>query len=252
MSETSPAPTVTVGRPLRIDGLVLPGTRLEPRPDPAQTAPLVVRIVDVAPHGGLLRYDLEVTGLEPGRHDVAPFLRRADGGATDDLPEIPLSVTGLLEAGRPRVAAPDPVAVGRVGGGTAVAAGLAAAWLAASVLSVWWLRRRSMRSAAVPAATPADELAALVARARTRALDTGEMAAVERLVYDAWRRALHVTDVAPCDLVSRLRRDPAAAVALDRLAGWLHAPRPEMPADTAAFVAALLPPAVGPVGAEGR
>jgi len=107
MNEASPAPTATVGRPLRIDGLVLPGTRLEPRPDPAQTAPVVVRIVDVAPHGGWLRYDLEVTGLEPGRHDVAPFLRRVDGGQTLVKVE-PVSPQLLPGTKKPEVAAPAP------------------------------------------------------------------------------------------------------------------------------------------------
>ena len=44
-------------------------------------------------------------------------------------------------------------------------------------------------------------------------------------------------------VVAGLREDPAAAAALARLEGWLHAPgAASAPADLGAFVAGLLPP----------
>ena len=49
-----------------------------------------------------------------------------------------------------------------------------------------------------------------------------------------------------CQTRDVLRRDPRAALAIDRLGAWLHAPAGEAsstaPSDMAAFVADLLPP----------
>lgn len=234
----------TIGRPIRIEGFVLPGTRLEPKPDPGRTAPVAIRIVDVAPHGSLLRYDLEVTAWEPGPHDVRQYLQRADGSATADLPEIIVEATSVLAPGVPRVSTPEPVIPRGFGGYREQAILAAVAWLVGLVAIVLLLRTRRSRSTAPDAssaATSADELARLLGCARTGPLAPAEQATIERLVYDAWRRALGLEAAAPKTLVEQLRRDERAAAALDRLAAWLHAPAREAPDDVAAFVETLLP-----------
>ena len=214
--------TATVGRPVPIDGLILPGSRLEPAADPGRTAPVSVRIVAVAPHGNLFRYDLEATGWEGGDHDLRAVLVRADGTTTDDLPPLLLRTTSSLPAGFPRVSVPA---------------------LEPPQQLVLQLRRRAINPPHTGAAplTPADELAALVAKAGAGSLDRGEKAAVERLVYEAWRKRLGLDQTDPRQLVAALREEPAAAAALERLEGWLHAPGAAAPADLGAFVAGLLP-----------
>lgn len=238
-------PAATVGRPLRIEGLVLPGTRLEPAADPDRAAPLAVRISAAAPHGDRLRYDLEVTVWEPGTHDLRPFLRRADGSGTADLPEIPVTAASLLAPGAPVVSRPAPSLPADLGGYRQLVGILAALWIIGLAVILLATRRRRPddgRPAGGPP-TPADRLAALLATARATPLSTADTAEIERLVYDAWRRELALDAAPPKQLVERLRRDPHAAMALDRLAGWLHAPGAESPADIAGFVARLLPPA---------
>ena len=237
---TQPA---TIGRPIRLEGLVLPGTRLEPKADPGRTAPVAVRFVEVAPHGTFLRYDLEVTVWEPGKHDVRAYLERADGSTTDDLPEIPVEAARVLDAGAPRVSTPEPVIPRDLGGYRERAIGAAAVWLAGLLAILFLLRkRRRPTSTAQVALAPADRLTELVARARGGALGVQEQASIERLVYEAWQDELRLEAAAPKDLVEQLQRDERARAALDRLSAWLHAPAGEPPADIAAFVEAILPP----------
>lgn len=241
---TAPPGSATIGRPIRIEGLVLPGTRLEPKPDPDHTAPLAIRIIDVAPHGTLLRYDLEITAWEPGPQDARRYLQRIDGSATDELPAIPVEAASVLPPGMPRVSTPEPVIPYGIGGYRELAALAAIVWLAGLVAIVFLLRKRGRRSP-VPdspsAATAADELARLLGRARAGELAPVELATIERLVYDAWRRELGLEATATKTLVERLRLDPRAVAAIDRLAAWLHAPARDAPEDVAAFVELLLP-----------
>ena len=234
--------TATVGRPVPIDGLVLPGSRLEPAADPGRTAPVSVRLVAVAPHGKLFRYDLEATGWEGGDHDLRAVLVRADGTTTDDLPPLLLRTTSNLPASSPRVCIPPPAPPRQLGGYGQTLFLLGLVWLVGLALLLQ-LRRRATthtHSGTAPL-TPADELAALVAKAGAGSLDRGEQAAVERLVYEAWRKRLGLEQTDPRQLVAALKEEPAAAAALERLEGWLHAPRAAAPADLGAFVAGLLP-----------
>ena len=233
----------TIGRPIRLEGLVLPGTKLEPKADSGRTAPVAIRIIDVAPHGDLLRYDLEVTVWEPGKHDVRAYLERVDGSAMGDLPEIPVEAASVLAAGAPRVSTPEPMIPGNLGGYRELAIGAAAVWLA-GLLAILFLvsRRRGPTAMAETAAAAADRLAELVARARGGAVGVQEEAAIERLVYEAWQDELGLGAASPKALVEHLRRDERARAALDRLAAWLHAPAGEAPADIASFVEAILPP----------
>ena len=236
--------TATVGRPVPIDGLILPGSRLEPAADPGRKAALSVRIVAVAPHGDRLRYDLEATGWQGGDHDLREVLVRADGTTTDDLPPLLLRTTSSLPAGFPRVSVPALEPPRQLGGYGQTLFVLGLLWLVGLALLLR-LRRTGPAGprAAERPATPADELAFLVAKARAGTLGDGEGAAIERLVYEAWRKRLGLERTEPRQLVAGLRKEPAAAAALERLEGWLHAPGGVLaPADLGAFVAGLLPP----------
>ena len=98
--DSPPASKSTVGMPARIDQRVLEGTELEVRPIDDRRAPIVLRIVDVYPHGKAFRYDLVYYGLEPGTYDLKNLLRRKDGSPTDGLPPIPVLIEPLLPPGQ--------------------------------------------------------------------------------------------------------------------------------------------------------
>ena len=77
-SQVPEIPRSTVGMPVQISDLVLPGPELEPVPITDET-PVVVRIDAVYAHGTGFRYDLVCYTLEPGEFDVSDYLRRKDG-----------------------------------------------------------------------------------------------------------------------------------------------------------------------------
>ncbi len=240
-----------VGRPVEIEDLVLPGTRLQPRADPDRTAPVTVRVVDVAPHGDLLRYRLEATGWEPGEHDLRDALQRADGGSTADLPTLAIVTESHLPAGTPRVEVPAAAPPIRVGGyGTAMLL-LGACWIAGFVAILLAGRRRAARTPPdARSGTPGDRLAHLAAASKARPLENHEKAEVERLVWEAWRRELAVGQAPPETFLAKLRADARASEALDALEAWLHAPKAGAgdPHDTADLIARILPPVSGPDG----
>src|SRR5262245_18933008 len=78
----------TVGMTDALEGVVLPGTELEAAPLLDRKSKVVLRVVRVYPHGAAFRYDLEYSGLEPGTHDLRPYLRRKDGSPVGELPPI--------------------------------------------------------------------------------------------------------------------------------------------------------------------
>src|SRR5262249_39473026 len=53
----------TVGMPAKVEQLVLPGPEVEARPIEDRRAPMVVRLLDVYPHGSAFRYDIVYYGL---------------------------------------------------------------------------------------------------------------------------------------------------------------------------------------------
>jgi hypothetical protein len=101
----------SVGFPVRLQQLVLPGSELEAVPWDDKTL-VVVQIEAVYPHGTAFRYDLVYHALEPGEYELRKFLRRKDGTLADDLPPLPVKIKSLLPPGQVR---PHQVACGSRG-----------------------------------------------------------------------------------------------------------------------------------------
>src|SRR5215210_6596085 len=140
----APAET-TVGMPGTIEGLVLPGPELVVKRLDDRTSPVVVRIVRTYPHGSAFRYDIEYAGLEPGTHDLRPYLRRKDGSSAADLPPIPVTVAAVLPPGQVLPNALEIESGPRVGGYRTLRRVLGAIWvlgLAAILASFIFPRRR--------------------------------------------------------------------------------------------------------------
>ncbi|MEC7599682.1 MAG: hypothetical protein VX936_14950 [Planctomycetota bacterium] len=74
----------TVGIPLEILGVVIPGEELRARGVTDQS-PALARVVQVYPHGTDQRYDLEFRALEPGRVNVLVYLDTSTGQSFEDL-----------------------------------------------------------------------------------------------------------------------------------------------------------------------
>jgi hypothetical protein len=231
--------TPTVGMPSRIEQLVLPGTELEARPIEDRQGKLVLRVIDVFPHGSAFRYNLAYYGLEPGEYDLRDYLRRKDGGPTADLPKIPVKVLAILPPGQiePHRLEPTPAAFG---GGYRLGMILAGvAWFAGLIAIVLIGRRHRGPSVAEDQSggpTLADRLRPLVEGAMAGTLGQGQHAELERMLIGYWRRRLGLESASPARAIAEIRSDERAGPLLHRLEEWLHRPDREGEVDVAALL----------------
>ena len=213
---------------------------LEARPVD-ERAPTVVRVVSAVPlPDGQTRYTLACMGLEPGVHDLAAYLLRADGTPATNLPPITVAVRSVLPPdANGAVSPPPPRGLPAIGGYRAAwAAGLAvwaAGWIA---LARHGRRRHTPAAPATPPPPPpsvTERIRALLA-VPPETLDTAHRAELERLVLDAWRSHTDHVDTPLDDLLPILRSQPESAAALASLDNWLHRPAPSPPPDPANLV----------------
>jgi hypothetical protein len=228
----------TVGMPARIEQLVLPGTELEAKPRDDRAAAMIVRLIDVYPHGTAFRYDIEYVGFEPGERDLRDYLRRKDGSSADDLPPIPVTIRASLSPGQILPHDPQSGGAPRLGGYR---------WLLGLGLALWTigllvlaLRGRRKKSAALSEsarpATLADRLRPLVEAAVAGRLESQKLAELERLLIGYWTRRLGLSHMTPVEALGVLRAHEEAGPLLERLEAWLHRPGGEESVDIPALL----------------
>lgn len=238
----------TVGATVVLEGVVLPGPELEAKPVTDRNAPVVLRVVRTYPHGTAFRYDLECFALEPGTHDLRPYLRRKDGSPPGELPPLSVRAGSVLPPGQvqPHKLELDPGP--RVGGYRYLVAAAVAVWvfgLVALVASFFFPRRRT--AAAGPGAAPvslAERLRPLVEGAVAGTLSRAQLADLERALLAYWRKRLNLEAADPEAALDRMRAHAEAGPLLAKLEVWLHKPGVPEPVDVPALLAPYrdLPP----------
>jgi hypothetical protein len=222
----------TVGFPVRIEQLKLPGSRLVSRPLESRTEPIVVRVLDAFAHGDGFRYDLEVTGFTPGKHNLCEGLLRADGSSSADLPAVWVEIATQLPPGqvKPNELQPSAPQVLSLYTGLLIAAG--GLWLLGLAAIIFWGREKEHHlSQRRRHMTVADRLRPLLEQAATGQLASVDRAALERVLLAFWRKKLRLETLPPAELIPRLRKHPEAAALMEQLETWLHAPPTEQPID---------------------
>jgi len=235
-----PAPP-SVGVAAKINQLVLPGTELEPKPLDDRLSKVVVRVVDVYPHGTSFRYDLTYSGLEPGTYDLKDYLKRKDGTGTADLPAIPVTVRAILPPGQIE---PSPLKAtpSLFRGNYRLLMFLGAVAWFVGLVAIIFVGRKQAKIASEASSRPltlADRLRPLVDRAMAGTLEPTERAELERTLIDYWRQRLGLGALSPGRAIALIRADDQAGALLRRLESWLHRPPGE---GERVDVAALLEP----------
>lgn len=250
----------TVGVPVELRDLVLPGARLEVAPVDLET-PVSVRISDVYSHGEAFRYDIEYYGLEPGVYDLRDYLRRADGSSTEDLPRLRVQIDSVLPPGRVEPNRPASGDMPVMGGYRAWLAVGGLLWLA----GLWAILKYGRRAVAeeeagvLRPATLAERLRPLVERCVRGELSREEQADLELTLIAFWRRKLGLEGAPAAEAITRLKAHPEAGPLLVRLEEWLHRgggaaerdldvpellkPYRDLPADALGELTASAPPA---------
>ncbi|WP_193213528.1 hypothetical protein [Luteolibacter marinus] len=212
-------PTQRVGRPLEIRDVYIPGGEVKPKPRRDREPPLVVRILAIKPAKDGSRYDFEVQGLEPGRHDLADFLEG------DGIPGIPLEITTSLPPGLAHPHPNEPAVLPDLGGYRTKMIVLGSIWAAGLVAILLWRKKKPARANddTIATASLADRLRPLVSQAATGQLSTDDRAKLERLIIGHWReKRPEIAALAPAEAMIQLRHDTEAAPLLRALEQWLH------------------------------
>lgn len=228
--ETVAVPTQRVGLPLTITEIYIPGGEVKVKPRRDREPPLVVRILEVKPAKDGSRYDFEVQGLEPGRHNLAEYLEPVDSSQAVKLPEIPLEITSALAPGLAHPHKVERSALPKLGGYRTTMIVLGSAWVIGLGAILLWKKKKPVgqEDAAAASLTLAERLRPLVDNAAKGNLSSDERAKLERLVIGHWRERLpEVAALAPAEAMTKLRHDPEASPLILALERWLHAPSHE-------------------------
>lgn len=214
----------TIGIPGHVEGLVLPGTELEPaKAEPG--APILIRIEHVQKHGSAHRYHLEFTGFVTGDFDLRTCLRRKDGTSTDDLPPVPVHVDAVRPAEKVEPSGLGSVAPPKLGGYRTMLWVAGSLWVAGLLLILFVGRgKRRAAMAQERPVTLADRLRPIVADAVAGRLPDERRAELERLLLGFWRQRLGLHDHKAADAIAALRAHDEAGRLLRALETWLHAP----------------------------
>lgn len=215
-----------VGMPARVQDLVIPGSELEALPIEDRKTAVVVRIVATYRHGSDYRYDLEVYGLEPGRHDLRNYLRRKDRSEMGAVPSLWIDVESRLPPGHLLPSEVKTSAVQHIGGYRMAMIGLFAVWTA---IVMWLLlsgrrRRPQEQVQVVKEPSPAELLRPLVLDAVAGRISAEKQAELERQLLRYWRRRLKLEDANPVAALAAIREHPQAGALLRQVEDWLHRP----------------------------
>ncbi len=219
-----------VGRTVRFDQIVLDAPRREVRPISEKT-PVIVRIVEVYPHGSAFRYVIQAVAFEPGEYDLLDFLQpvdsnQADGTARPEVSPLRMKIASSLPDGQVQ---PHALAQGRsirLGGYRWVVLLAGLLWGLGLIALLWSGRKKPSTTPVEDQTTwtPTDRLRARVREALDGELAPEQHAELERLLVNHWRERLGLADSDPADALVTLHRHPQAGPLLRNLEQWLHCP----------------------------
>ena len=186
---------------------------------------MVLRVIDVFPHGTEFRYDFEYYALEPGTYDLGDYLKRVDG-QPKDIPAIPVEVAAMLPPGQVLPTELDAKRSRFLGGYRILLVFAGFLW-GLGLLAILFVGRNKKKASAGEETRPktlADRLRPMVERAMKGELPTEETAQLERTLVAYWRRRLGLEGHDAADAIRELRAHGEAGSLLEQLEIWLHRP----------------------------
>ncbi len=216
----------TVGAPGRVEGVILSGSELIPRPIIDRRQPVVVRILNAFPHGDSFRYDIQFHGMEPGEYDLTDFLIRLDGSESGELPEVMVEIRSLLPPGQIEPNALSSRWWPGFGGYRTVAILAAVLWGAGLVALIFVGRKkRKQLLAGEKKQTLAELLKDRLQAASKNELRPDQYAELERLLLSFWRKRLNLNNLPHDEAIRRIRLHEQAGPLMMHLERWMHSPR---------------------------
>ncbi len=221
------APVGMVGK---IEQIVIPGGELEAIPTDDPLAKMIVRVAESYRHGDAFRYDLEFTGFEPGRYDLAKYLQRKSHEASPPkLPPIDVEILSVLQPGKIEPSRPEPPRIRSWWTYWTKLNIFVGLWIAGLAGFFHWSHRMRITETAAPENTPpltvSQRLKPLVQAACDGTIEPHGRAELESLLIAYWTaRSDAYAEISPGLILSKLKQDAEAGPLLARLEQWLHMP----------------------------
>ncbi len=219
------AASTTVGAPMTLRDVVLPGGELVAKPiegDPA----MIVQVIDAIRHGDSWRYTFRFSGLEPGSYDLSEWLVRKDGSPPGDLPIVPVTIETLLPAGQ---VTPNELPVGwlpRLGGYKVVMSAAAILWSLMLLVLIFGGRRKKQKAEveSVPQRSLADLLKERLEAGLENNVSPQQYAELERMLFSWWRKRLGYESIPADEALKQIRSNEHAGPLMLQLEQWMHRP----------------------------
>ncbi len=220
----------SIGMRKRLEELPIPGSKLRPKPvaDP-QKADVILRVLNVFPHGEGFRYNIEVTPFVSGTLSLSDYLEREDGSELGKLPPMTFTVKAFLPLAQLEPNALKTEETQFVGGYIVTGLALGILWIIGLLAILFVGKKKKQEDTGGEAARPktlADRLKPLVEKAQKGELDNAEQAALERLLVAHWRQRRGLAETKLGEAIAVLRHDEEAGPLFLRLEQWFHAPKP--------------------------
>ena len=219
--------SVTVGMVGKVDQILIPGGELEAVATTDPLAKIVVRVADTFRHGDAFRYNLEFTGLEPGRYDLTKSLKRKNPDeSTTNIPSIDVEVTSSLPVGKLEPSKPNMLTI----------PGWMRYWTKLDIFVVIWIiglallwgKSKATGQAFVKveltAPTISDTLKPLIKAACDGTIEPHQRAELESLLIHYWTTRLALADTSPGQILSMLKNYTEGGCLILKLDISLHMP----------------------------
>ena len=219
---------VSVGMIGKLDQVLIPGGELEAQPTSDPLAKIVVRVAETFRHGDAFRYNLEFTGMEPGRYDLTKSLKRKKPDEpTANMAPIEVEVISALPDGKIEPSKPNaPMIPGWMLYWTKLDV-LVVVWIIGLAL-IWGKSKTTSKVAAqaeLPPQTLGQRLKPLVQAACDGTIKPNQRAELESLLIRYWTSKLELAnDIAPGLILTTLKNHAEAGPLILQMEGWLHMP----------------------------
>ncbi len=222
-----PQQEYAVGFPGNLEEIQLPGTLLKAKNIESRAQPFVVRVLNSFATNDGFRYEFEFYGLEPGEHNLTDYLERKDGSEVGELPTLMITVVTSLPPGQiePNQLQHQssffrnyylPILVAGAG-----------VWFAGLWMILFWGRGRYRKlDPNRHRVTVAQRIRPLIEKAVEGELSPSERGELERTMVSFWQKKLRLDNMAPSELMKRLKSDSASKELFEKLENWLHRPDP--------------------------
>ena len=187
---------------------------------------VAVRIAEVHPTSTGFRYELRYMAFGPGKHDLAPSLKRPDGTSPESRADLRIEVAALIPDHYSGELYSTPNSA--IDLHTRYKYYMGAAWIAWGAMLIplaWWghkRRRRVVRAAPQPSLV--ERVRALLRQATEANLTVEEKADLEALLLAFWSERLQLSEERLSATIDGLRRHPQAAAQWNRIERWIHSP----------------------------